>query len=49
VFDGPGTAELAIERLGAADIAARLEATPIPEPGVVSVTGSTRLSVVIGL
>ena len=38
VFDGHGTAERAVERLSAADIAARLEATPVPEAGVVSVT-----------
>ncbi len=38
VFDGHGTAERAVERLRAADIAARLESTPVLPPGVVTVT-----------
>ncbi|HEY8300831.1 MAG TPA: transcription-repair coupling factor [Jatrophihabitans sp.] len=38
VFDGHGSAQRAVERLGAAEIAARLVAEPAVEPGVVDVT-----------
>jgi transcription-repair coupling factor (superfamily II helicase) len=38
VFDGHGSAQRAVERLAAADIAARLVADPIAEAGVVDVT-----------
>jgi transcription-repair coupling factor (superfamily II helicase) len=38
VFDGHGSAQRAVERLSAAEIAARLVADPTAEPGVVDVT-----------
>jgi transcription-repair coupling factor (superfamily II helicase) len=38
VFDGHGSAQRAVERLRAAEVAARLEAAPELEPGIVNVT-----------